>query len=308
MINTIGPVWDGNEVWLLVAGGATFAAFPEWYATLFSGFYLPLLPDPRRADRPRASPSSTAASATTRPGGAAGTSRSSSGQLVPALLWGVAFANIVRGVPIDADHEFTGDLFTCSTRTRCSAASRRSAVPRPRRRLPGAADEARSRTSRQSHRRAAPVAAVLVAAFLAWTVIRQSDRGGIELVSTLLAVLAGVSLVGAAAFAAHRPGRAFAATSLSIVFLFSSLFANLFPNAMVSSTNSAYDLTLSAASSSHYTLTVMTVVAVALVPLVLLYQGWTYWVFRARLGAEDFGEVKNPLDLVDRRSRTGHGQ
>ena len=111
MINTIGPVWDGNEVWLLVAGGATFAAFPEWYATLFSGFYLPLLlilvalivrgvafEYRGKRDDPA--------------GGAAGTSRSSSARALPALLWGVAFANIVRGVPIDADHEYTGNLFT----------------------------------------------------------------------------------------------------------------------------------------------------------------------------------------------------
>ena len=111
VINTIGPVWDGNEVWLLVAGGATFAAFPEWYATLFSGFYLPLLLILRRADRARRSPSSTAPSETTPAGEIGWDAAIFVGSFVPALLWGVAFANIVRGVPIDADKEYVGGFF-----------------------------------------------------------------------------------------------------------------------------------------------------------------------------------------------------
>jgi len=305
VIHSIGPVWDGNEVWLLVAGGATFAAFPEWYATLFSGFYLALflvlaalivrgmffeMWGKREDSTWRRRWEITFAI----------------GSFLPALLWGVGWANIVGGSPIGSDAEFTGTLFSLLTpyallgglatlslflvHGACFLALRTK-------------DEVEER-SRAIARSTAPVAALLVSAFLAWTVIRQSDHGGIEFVSTLLAILAGASLVAAIFFASRRPGRAFGATSLGIVFLFSSLFANLFPNAMVSSTNSAYDLTLSAASSSHYTLTVMTVVAVALVPVVLIYQAWTYWVFRARIGAEDFGDVKNPLDLVD-RSRTG---
>src|SRR6187399_2088915 len=111
LINTIGPVWDGNEVWLLTAGGATFAAFPEWYATLFSGFYLPLLlillalivrglAFEYRHQRPEASWHSWWDRAIVV------------GSYVPAFLWGVAFANIVRGVPIDENKEFTGSLFT----------------------------------------------------------------------------------------------------------------------------------------------------------------------------------------------------
>ena len=108
MINTIGPVWDGNEVWLLVAGGATFAAFPEWYATLFSGFYLPLLLILRRADRARRGVRVPRQGR--RPAWRARWDVAIVvGSCVPALLWGVAFANIVRGVPIDADHEYTGD-------------------------------------------------------------------------------------------------------------------------------------------------------------------------------------------------------
>ena len=146
LINTIGPVWDGNEVWLLVAGGATFAAFPEWYATLFSGFYLPLLlilvalivrgvAFEYRGKRDDA--------ALAR---AAGTWPSSSARSCPALLWGVAFANIVRGVPIDADLRVRRRLLRPAQplrpARRCDDAA---AVPHPRRDLPRAQDR-RSRS------------------------------------------------------------------------------------------------------------------------------------------------------------------
>lgn len=109
LINTIGPVWDGNEVWLLSAGGATFAAFPEWYATLFSGFYLPLLliliclivrgvAFEYRAKRPEERWQRDWEHAIFWT------------SLLPAVLWGVAFGNIVRGVKIDADMEYVGGL------------------------------------------------------------------------------------------------------------------------------------------------------------------------------------------------------
>ena len=97
MIATIGPVWDGNEVWLLVAGGATFAAFPEWYATLFSRLLPAALPDPRRADRPGRRLRVPRQAPRRSPGGRAGTAAICIGSFVPALLWGVAFANIVAG-------------------------------------------------------------------------------------------------------------------------------------------------------------------------------------------------------------------
>ena len=150
----IGPVWDGNEVWLLVAGGATFAAFPEWYATLFSGFYLALLLI-LVALIVRGWRSSTAARSTTRAGGAAGTARSSSARALPALLWGVAFANIVRGVPLDARPRVHRQrCSTCSTRTRCSAASTTLLAVHPARRvLPRAADRRRRARARQRARR-----------------------------------------------------------------------------------------------------------------------------------------------------------
>ena len=124
--------------------------------------------------------------------------------------------------------------------------------------------------------------------------------------SALLAV-GSVAALWAAALLTRRgaAGWAFGATAGGIILLFTSLFADLFPNAMVSSTSAAYDLTLSAASSSDYTLTVMTVVAVALVPVVLLYQAWTYWVFRHRIGADDFDEQPTPMDVIEKRLGPG---
>jgi cytochrome d ubiquinol oxidase subunit II len=281
-IHTIGPVWDGNEVWLLVAGGATFAAFPEWYATLFSGFYIALFVILAaliirgvafefwgKDDRP-------------------GWRRAwvwaiFIGSALPALLWGVAWANLVRGVPLDADGAFDGTLFDLlnpygllgGVTTLALFVAHGAAFLALR--LRGELEVRARRIARV----AAPVAAGAVAAFAVWTIVRT----GAEPVSTVLCVLA-----AAAALAATRvsPGRAFALSAVTILTLFSALFAELFPAAMVSS-GPGPSLSLFNAASTSYTLTVMTVVAVIFVPIVLLYQVWTYWVFRARLGAEDFG-------------------
>jgi cytochrome d ubiquinol oxidase subunit II len=281
-IHTIGPVWDGNEVWLLVAGGATFAAFPEWYATLFSGFYVALFVILAaliirgvafefwgKDDRP-------------------GWRRAwvwaiFLGSALPALLWGVAWANLVSGVPLDADGAFDGTLFSLlnpygllgGVTTLALFLAHGAAFLTLR--LRGPLEE----RARAISRVAGPVAAGAVLAFAAWTVVRND----FEAVPLVLCVIA----VAAALFATRvSPGRAFGLSAVTIVALFSALFAELFPAAMVSS-GPGPDLTLYAASSTSYTLTVMTVVAVIFVPIILLYQAWTYWVFRARLGAEDFG-------------------
>jgi cytochrome d ubiquinol oxidase subunit II len=302
VIHSIGPVWDGNEVWLIVAGGATFAAFPQWYATLFSGFYLALFlilvglivrgvafefwgkrPDARWRSRWEWA--------------------LVVGSFVPALLWGVGWANIVSGVPIDRSGEFTGTLFdllgpyalvgglTSLTLFLAHGANFLSL------KTTGVVEE----RARAFAARISPIGAAVGIAFLAWTLIDQGDRGGVQPASAALAVLAAAALVAGAVAARHDPRRAFAATTGAIVLLFCALFVDLFPNAMVSSTSPAFDLTLRAAASSHYTLTVMTVVAVLLVPLVLAYQAWTYWVFRRRISAEDFGDVRTPLDLLEHR-------
>jgi len=281
VINTIGPVWDGNEVWVLVAGGATFAAFPEWYATLFSGFYLALflilvalivrgVAFEFRGKRPE-------------PSWRRGWDLAIFfGSLLPAILWGTALANIVGGVPIDANHEFTGSLLTLLNPYGLLGGLTTLALFVTH----GAAFLALKTTGDIRVRagrlvgRVGLAAAVLAVAFLAWTQQKTGDPA-----SATLSVLAAVALVGA--LLANRRGRegwAFAGTAVTIALAVVALFVALFPDVMPSTTNAAYSLTTTNASSTSYTLSIMTVVAVIFTPLVLLYQGWTYWVFRRRIG------------------------
>jgi cytochrome bd ubiquinol oxidase subunit II len=280
ILRTIGPVWDGNEVWVLVAGGATFAAFPEWYATLFSGFYLALFlllvalivrgisieyrnkrPEPMWRGRWDLA--------------------IAVGSFVPALLWGVAFANIVGGVPIDADRQFTGDLLTLlnpfgllgglttlllflthgllflALKTEGEIRQRATALVLP----------------------VGLVTAVVAVVFLVWA---NAIRG--DAISFAIAIVAALAFLGALLASRMRhEGWAFIGSAATIGLAVVSLFWALFPDVMPSSTNAAYSLTTSNASSTDYTLTIMTVVAVIFVPIVLGYQAWTYWVFRKRV-------------------------
>jgi cytochrome bd ubiquinol oxidase subunit II len=281
MINTIGPVWDGNEVWLLVAGGATFAAFPNWYATLFSGFYLALLVILVAliirgvAFEYRGKVDSV-------------TWRRNwdiaifVGSALPALLWGVAFANIVAGVPIDANQEFTGSLLTLLNPYGLLGGLATLGLFT----LHGAFFLALKTTGsvRDSAnalvRRLAPAVVLVSAVFLLWT--QFADGRVLSWIVTVLAALALVGAVGASW--RGREGWAFGAMGLTLALAVSSLFATLYPNVMPSSTNEAFNLTTTNAASTHYTLTVMTVVAVVMTPIVLIYQGYTYWVFRRRIG------------------------
>jgi cytochrome bd ubiquinol oxidase subunit II len=280
LINTIGPVWDGNEVWLIVAGGATFAAFPDWYATLFSGFYLPLLiillslifrgvafEYRGKVDSPRWRSRWDLAIFF--------------GSALPAILWGVAFANIVRGVPIDAHQEFTGNLFTLLNPYGLLG----GAVTLGLFTLHGAyyiglktEGPVRARAKELADW-LGPVVVLLGATFLVWTQL----RGGRPL-SWAVTVLAALALI--ASVVANRKGRegwAFALMGGTLACVVISLFATLYPNVMPSSTDAAFSLTTTNASSTHYTLTVMSWVAVVMTPFVLLYQSWTYWVFRRRI-------------------------
>lgn len=287
VIHTIGPVWDGNEVWLIVAGGATFAAFPEWYASLFSGFYLPLLLillalivrgvsfefwGKREGGRWRSGWELTLAA----------------GSLLAALLWGVGWADIVAGVPMDASHNVTatiwqllhpyallGGVATLALFTSHGAIFLSLRTTKP------LTDRANA-----IGRIASPIAAALLAGFLLWTALNQR-AGGVKVSATAIAALS-VMLATAAPLllSRGRDGWAFVSSAGAIALLFCSLFVWLFPNALPSSTSGAFDLTLSTASSSQYTLTVMSVVAAVMLPVVLLYQGWTYWVFRQRVSGE----------------------
>jgi cytochrome d ubiquinol oxidase subunit II len=294
LINAIGPVWDGNEVWLLVAGGATFAAFPNWYATLFSGFYMALflilvaliirgVAFEYRSKRD---------SARWRQGWDWAIFV---GSAVPALLWGVAFANIVAGVPIDRNMEYTGNLFTLLNPFGLLG----GVVTLTLFMTHGAAYIA-LKTEGVLRERANKVliftglaAAVSAVAFLGWL---QAST----LVATSAAVSVGAAVALVAALLANRlrhEGWAFSFTAVTIVLAVVALFLHLYPNVMPSSTNAAYSLTISNASSTDYTLSVMTVVAVIFTPLVLLYQGWTYWVFRKRISAArvpDASELATP--------------
>ncbi|MGA5894980.1 cytochrome d ubiquinol oxidase subunit II [Streptomyces venetus] len=287
LINTIGPVWDGNEVWLLSAGGATFAAFPEWYATLFSGFYLPLLlilvclivrgvAFEYRAKRPEESWQrnwETAIFWTS---------------LIPAFLWGVAFGNIVRGVKIDRDFNYAGGvldllnpyallgglvtlaLFTFHGTVFVGLKT---------------VGDIRER-ARKLALRVGALTAVLALAFLLWT---QADRGdGSSLVAVVVAVASLV--VALIAARAGREGWAFALSGLTIVATVAMLFLTLFPNVMPSTLNPDWSLTVTNASSSPYTLKIMTWCAAIATPVVMLYQGWTYWVFRKRIGTQHIAE------------------
>ena len=280
MLRTIGPVWDGNEVWVLVAGGATFAAFPEWYATLFSGFYLALFLilvalivrgvgieyRNKRSDQAWRARWDWAIAVCS---------------FLPALLWGVAFGNIVQGVPIGPDKEFTGTFFTLLNPfallgglTTLLLFLTHGAVFLALK----TEGDLRERANRLAGR-VGLAAAVVAVAFLLWA---QAIRG--DAVSTAIAVGAAVVFVGAlVANRLRREGWAFVGSAATIVLAVASLFVALFPDVMPSSTDAAFSLTTTNAASTPYTLTIMTVVAVIFTPIVLLYQGWTYWIFRKRV-------------------------
>ncbi|MFC5175475.1 cytochrome d ubiquinol oxidase subunit II [Nocardioides taihuensis] len=280
MINTIGPVWDGNEVWVLVAGGATFAAFPEWYATLFSGFYLPLLlilvalivrglafeyRGKRDDDAWRARWDLAIIV----------------GSYVPALLWGVAFANILRGVPIDADMEYVGGFFNLLNPyallgglTTLMLFITHGAVF-----ISLKTDGPIRAEARALAMRLGLGAAVVTVAFLVWTQLDTGSAG-----SAVAFVLAALALVGGlVAIRAGREGWAFLGTFVAIALGVAGLFLALFPDVMPTSLSDGVSLTTTNASATDYTLKIMTVVALIFTPIVLGYQAWTYWVFRKRI-------------------------
>ncbi|MCP3784776.1 cytochrome d ubiquinol oxidase subunit II [Micromonospora sp. A3M-1-15] len=284
LINTIGPVWDGNEVWLITAGGAMFAAFPEWYATLFSGFYLPLLlillaliargvAFEYRHKRPEATWKRRWDQAIFW------------GSALPAVLWGVAFANILRGVPLSADHEYAGGLVDLLNPYALLGGVTTLGLF-----LTHGAVFIALKTSGDIRGRAGALAvklgvgtAVVAVAFLAWTLTIRSSAAAV-----VLAVAAALALLGGLAAArVRREGWAFAGTAVAIALAVATLFAALFPNVLPSTLDAAGTLTATNAASTPYTLKIMTWVAVVFTPIVLAYQGWTYWVFRKRIGVQN---------------------
>ncbi len=288
LINTIGPVWDGNEVWLLSAGGATFAAFPEWYATLFSGFYLPMLfvliclivrgvAFEYRAKRPEEHWQRNWEAAIFW------------ASLIPAFLWGVAFGNIVRGVKIDKNMDYVGNLWDLLNPyallgglVTLALFTFHGAVFAALKTVGDIRERARKLALRVGLVTAAP--ALL---FLLWTQIDSGD--GKSLVAMVVAVAALVAAL--AANQAGREGWSFALSGVTIVAAVAMLFLTLFPNVMPSSLNDDWSLTVTNASSSPYTLKIMTWGAGMAAPVVVLYQSWTYWVFRRRIGTQHIAEA-----------------
>jgi cytochrome d ubiquinol oxidase subunit II len=300
VVTTLGPLWDGNEVWLLVAGGATFAAFPEWYATLFSGFYLALL--------------LILVALIVR--GVAFEYRSKRSSItwrnrwdwaivissfLPALLWGVAFANIAKGTPLELDgngnSQFTGNLFTLLNPygllgglVTLALFTTHGAVF-----LALKTDgEIRVRANKIAGQTGL-VAAVLAVVFGLWTQLAYSQNA----ISWLPLVIAVVSWLGV--LAANRLGRegwAFLCSAITQAGVVVFLFAALYPYVMPSNIDPAASLTITNASSTEYTLKVMTIVAVIMTPVVLAYQAWSYWVFRKRLSPSQIPDPHHgSLDL-----------
>ena len=299
LLNTIGPFWDGNEVWLLTAGGATFAAFPAWYGTMFSGFYLALL-------------LILVALIVRNMGFEYRHKRDSDawrrgwdlciiiGSVLPPLLLGVALTNIVHGVPITRDvhneYIFTGNLFT---------------LLNPISLLGGlvfvglslthgfhfialkTTDDIRAR-SRALATRVGLVTAVLAVVLLLWVGI---EHGNVS--SWITTVIAAVALLAAIWFNLKgKEGLAFIGSTVTWAMAVATYFLALYPNVMPSSTDSKWDLTVSEAASSHLTLQIMTGAAVVFTPIAIAYTAWNYWVFRRRISVDHIPPAVDPLKGV----------
>ena len=288
MLNTIGPVWDGNEVWLLTAGGATFAAFPHWYATMFSGLYLPLLLilvalivralgfDYRgKMDDPTWRKRWDLAIFF--------------GSAVPALLWGVALTNVVMGLPINAAKEYTGNFFTLLNPVGLIGGLTTVALF-----LTHGAIFLALKTEGDIRLEARALSLKLGAgaAVLAVILLVSINASTGNVWSWATAVVAAVALLaGLLAVSRGREGWAFAGTFVAIGAAVATLFLALFPDVMPSSTNAAFSLTTTNASSTAYTLTIMTWVAAVFTPIVLVYTSWTYWAFRRRIGTQHIPSI-----------------
>jgi cytochrome bd ubiquinol oxidase subunit II len=288
IINTIGPHWDGNEVWLLTAGGATFAAFPNWYATLFSGFYLALFllllalivrgvafEFRSKDENPRWR--------------SLWDSCIFVGSLLPALLLGVAFGNLVRGVPIDASMNYVGGFFTLLNPYALLAGISTvvifilyGAIFLSLKTTGELQEKARRFAGRMWLVTVLALLALLIATYLATDMYAHLgvNPGVVPLTGMVAILLTGYFL------RRKRDGWAFITTAISIAFALVTMFLIMYPRVMISSLNEAWSLTIYNASSTPYTLTIMTIVALIFVPIVLVYQGWSYWVFRKRIEAK----------------------
>ncbi|MFF2088703.1 cytochrome d ubiquinol oxidase subunit II [Nocardia sp. NPDC058176] len=291
VLNTIGPVWDGNEVWLITAGGALFAAFPEWYASLFSGFYLALLlllvalilricaieyrgkiNDPKWR--------------------AWCDIGIGIGSWIPALAWGWVFANMVRGVPLNEKKQIVGSVWDLLSPYALLGGLATGVLFA----LHGAiflvlktAGEVRDDAQRTAHLLLIPTV-LIVGAFGLWT---QLAYGTGWTWAALGAAVLGLVVAGSANMVG-RDGWAFVGTTLTVIAATVLIVGSMYPNVLPSTIDPAFHLTIDNASSTPYTLKVMSWAAVIATPVVLIYQGWTYWVFRQRIRVE---QIPAPIGL-----------
>jgi cytochrome d ubiquinol oxidase subunit II len=288
IINTIGPHWDGNEVWLITAGGATFAAFPNWYATLFSGFYLPLF--------------LVLIGLIIR--GVAFEFRSKlenpkwrslwdwcifAGSLLPTILFPIAFSNLVRGIPIDANMQYVGGFFNLLNPYALLAALAVALLF-----IFHGATFLSIKTNGEIEQKAKEIVrwfwllvVLMLAIFLITSFIITDVRQNLNILSILIPALGVIAILAAGYFLRKGQfGRLFIMTSLTIVFVVLTIFTFLYPRVMVSSLNPDWSLTIQNAASSAGTLRLMTIVTLIFLPIVLLYQAWTYWIFRKRVSGD----------------------
>ena len=301
LLNTIGPVWDGNEVWLLTAGGATFAAFPFWYASLFSALYLPLLlvlvalifravafeyRGKVDTDRWRTTWDWAIAA----------------GSFLAAFGVGAALALTTTGLPLDANGDRDGGPFSWFSGYALLGgfAVAGFALLHALAFLALKTDGDVRHRARRWFVRLLPV---LLLPLAGWAVSVQLLSGEAWTVAVLaVAVVAAV----AAWFQARsgNEGRAFLAVGVFLLCGSASIFGAVFPVVLPSTIDPAFSLTISNASSSDYTLGLMSIVACVGLPLVIAYQAWTYWVFRRRVSAAHIPEAHSFLPAIAAKAFT----
>lgn len=289
LVNTIGPFWDANEVWLLTAGGAIFAAFPNWYATMFSGYYIPLV--------------FLLLALIGR-----GVSFEFRGQkdsplwiktwdwviffgsILPPFLFGVLFASLIQGMPINSDMDMYAGFFDYITvfsvwggvtiTLMCLLHGLLFITLRTE-------EDIQDRARRMAKR----VWFITVPALVIFVVLAYFNTDMFQVRPVLVPLMIGIVVVmyvlSALFIWKDRDILAFIFGGLGIVFTIATIFVSLFPRVMISSINSAFDLTIENAASGQYSLSVMTIVAVTLLPFVLGYQIWSYYVFRKRVSSKE---------------------
>lgn len=290
-IRTIGPFWDANEVWLITAGGAMFAAFPHWYATMFSGFYIPLV-FMLLALILRGVSFEFRGKIETKSWRNIWDWALFIGSFLPPILWGVVLANFMTGMPIDQNKEIVGGFlqflhpFALLGGVMFLALCLTHGLQFLTLRTKGTLQE----RARNTAKTIAPFTIVLVLAFIIYGWYKTDIFTNHGTLWILLPLLSWVALIIASFLNAKKTdGWAFTMTSLTIVFLTASIFIGMFPRVMISTINSAYDLTIYSAASGAYTLKTMSIVALVFLPFVLGYQGWSYYIFSQRVSKYDSG-------------------